>query len=162
VGRKSFGALGALIFALVLLAVPFAEATEVTRESYKEAVEPICKVNSQANEKILKGVRSDFKAGRLKVAAGKFSRAASALDKTVRQLKAVAQPPADEAKLAQWIKYVETEATYFRKAAAKLKADDKPGTQAMVLRLEHNAKQANNLVLAFDFKYCRFEPSKYT
>jgi hypothetical protein len=162
VGKKSFGALSAFILAWAVLAAPLAQAVEVTRESYKEAVEPICKVNSQANEKILKGVSSEFKAGKLKVAAGKFSRAAAALRKTITQLKAVPQPPADEAKLATWLKQVGTEATLFQKTAKKLKANDKPGAQAMVIRLTHNATQANNQVLAFGFKYCRFEPSKYT
>lgn len=151
-----------MVFALAVLAVPLAGAEEVTRESYKEAVEPICKVNSQANEKILKGVSAEFKAGKLKVAAGKFSRASSALKKTLRQLKAVPQPPADEAKLATWLKYVDTEADLFQQTANKLRAENKAGAQAMVIRLTHNAKQANNQVLAFNFRYCRFEPSKYT
>ncbi len=162
VGKKSFGALGALTLALAVLAVPLAQATEVTRESYKEAVEPICKVNSQANEKILKGVSSEFKSGKLKVAAGKFSRASTALRKTITQLKGVPQPPADETKLAKWLKMVGTEADLFQQTANKLKANDKPGAQAMVIRLTHNATQANNQVLPFNFKYCRFEPSKYT
>jgi hypothetical protein len=163
VGKRSFGALSAFILALAVLSTPFAQgAEEVTRESYKEAVEPICKVNSKANDKILKGVSADFKAGKLKVAAGKFSRAATALRKTITQLRAVPQPPADEAKLATWLKQVGTEADLFQKTAKRLKANDKAGAQAMVIRLTHNAKQANNQVLAFGFKYCRFEPSKYT
>lgn len=161
-GKKSFGALSVVVLALAMLAVPLARAEEVTRESYKEAVEPICKANSKANEKILDGVSAEFKAGKLKVAAGKFARASTALKKAIRQLKAVPQPPADEAKLATWLKYVNTEATLFQQTANKLKANDKPGAQAMVIRLTHNAKQANNQVLAFNFRYCRFEPSKYT
>jgi succinylglutamate desuccinylase len=162
VGKKSFGALSAFVLVWALLAVPFAQATEVTRESYKEAVEPICKTNTEANEKILKGVRAEFKAGKLKVAAGRFSHAATALKKTVKQLKAVPQPTADEAKLAKWLKYVEEEANLFQRTAKKLRANDKAGAQAMVIRLTHNANQANNQVLGFEFRYCRFEPSKFT
>jgi hypothetical protein len=162
VGKKSFSALSAFVLVWAMLAAPFAQATEVTRESYKEAVEPICKTNTEANERILKGVRSEVKAGKLKVAAGQFSRAATALKKTVKQLKAVAQPPADQAKLAKWLKYVEEEANLFQKTAKKLKAGDKAGAQAMVIRLTHNANQANNQVLGFEFHYCRFEPSKFT
>jgi hypothetical protein len=33
-------------------------AAEVSRPEYKAAVEPICKANTKANERILKGVRS--------------------------------------------------------------------------------------------------------
>jgi hypothetical protein len=150
------------VLALALLAVPMADATEVTRESYVEAVEPICKTNVEANEKILKGVRQKVKAGKLKDAAKQFTRAATALRKTVTQLKAVPQPTADQAKLAKWLKYVSTEAELFDSTAKKLNANDKNGAQAMVIRLTHNANQANNQVLGFEFHYCRFEPSKFT
>jgi hypothetical protein len=57
---------------------------------------------------------------------------------------------------------VTTEATLFQKTATKLKAGDKNGAQSMVIKLTHNANQANNLVLGFEFRYCRFEPSKFT
>jgi len=161
VGKKSFGLLSAVVLALALLALP-AQAEEVTRESYKEAVEPICKANTKANERILKGVRGKVKAGKLKAAGRQFSRAATALRKTVKELRAVPRPPADEAKLIKWLKTVEEEANLFQKTAQKLKAGNKNGALAMVIRLEHNANVANNQVLGFEFHYCRFEPSKFT
>ena len=161
-GKKSVAVLSVVVLALSLLAVPLAQADEVTRESYKEAVEPICKANTQANERILKGVRNRFKAGKLKAAAGQFAGAASALRKTIKQLKAVPQPVADEARLAKWLKYVDEEANLFDRTAKKLKAENKAAAQATVIRLTHNANQANNQVLPFEFKYCRFEPSKFT
>ena len=160
-GKKSFGLLSAVVLALALLALP-AQAEEVTRESYKEAVEPICKANTKANERILKGVRGKVKAGKLKAAGRQFSRAATALRKTVKELRAVPRPPADEAKLIKWLKTVEEEANLFQKTAQKLKAGNKNGALAMVIRLEHNANVANNQVLGFEFHYCRFEPSKFT
>jgi hypothetical protein len=162
VGKKSFCALSAFVLAFAMLAAPFAQAAEVTRESYTEAVEPICKTNTQANEKILKGVRSEVKSGKLQAAATQFSKASTALKKAIKQLKAVPQPAADEAKLAKWLKYVEEEANLFQQTANKLKANNKAGAQAMVIRLTHNANQANNQVLGFEFHYCRLEPSKFT
>lgn len=161
-GKKSFAVLSAVVLALAMLAAPFAEAAEVTRESYKEEVEPICKTNTEANEKILKGVRGKVKAGKLKAAGTQFSKAGNALHKAIVQLKAVPQPAADEAKLAKWMKYVEEEEKLFFQTAKKLKEENKAGAQQMVIRLTHNANQANNQVLAFEFKYCRFEPSKFT
>jgi hypothetical protein len=146
----------------VMLAVPFAQATEVTRESYKEAVEPICKTNTQANERILSGVRKDVKQGKLKLAGTKFSKAATALHKTLLQLKAVPQPTADQTKLAKWLSDVGLEVTLFQKTAKYLKAGNKSAAQSTVIKLTHNATQANNLVLGFEFHYCRFEPSKFT
>ncbi len=162
VGKTKSSALFAVALAVALLVVPLAFAAETTREAYTEAVEPICKANTKANERILKGVRGKVKAGQLDAAAAQFSKAASALRKTIVQLKAVPQPTADEAKLGKWLKYVEEEATLFQKTAKKLKADDKVGAQRMVIQLTRNANQANNQVLGFEFTYCRFEPSKFT
>jgi hypothetical protein len=162
VGKKSFAALSIVVLSLTMLATPFAEATEVTRESYKEAVEPICKTNVQADEKILKGVKGKVKAGKLKAAASQFSKAATALQKALNQLKAVPQPTADQAKLAKWLKYIEEEVSLFQQTAKKLKAGDKNGATAMQIRLTHTANQANNQVLSFEFKYCRVETAKFT
>jgi hypothetical protein len=162
VGKKSFGVLSVFVLVFSMLAPFAAAAEEVTRDSYTEAVEPICKTNTQANEKILKGVRQKFKSGKLAAAATQFHKASEALKKTVKQLKAIPQPTADEAKLAKWLKYVEEEANLFQQTANKLKQGNKAGAQAMVIRLTHNANQANNQVLGFEFHYCRFEPSKFT
>ena len=161
-GKKSFGLLSGIVLAMALVALPVAQADDAERQTYKEAVEPICKANTQANERILKGVRGKVRAGKLKVAGGQFSRAATALRKTHRELKAVPQPPDDQVKLGKWLKYVEIEANLFQKTAKKLNAGDKNGALAMVIKLEHNANLANNQVLGFEFRYCRFEPSKFT
>ncbi len=160
-GKRIFGAVTALAMAWMSLAAPFAQA-EMTRESYKEAVEPICKANTQANERILKGVRKLVKEGKLKLAGTKFAKAGAALHGTLVQLKAVEKPPADKTKLEKWLGYVDLEVTLFQKTAKKLKVGDKAGAQATVIRLTHNANQANNQVLGFEFHYCRFEPSKFT
>jgi hypothetical protein len=162
VGKKSFAALSAAVLTFAMLAAPFAQAAEVTRESYKEAVEPICKTNVQANERILKGVKGKVKAGKLSGAGAQFSKAATALHKAIGKLKAVPQPTADEAKLARWIKYIEEEEGYFLQIAKKLKDGNKNGALAMQIRLQHTATLANNQVLAFEFKYCHVEPSKFS
>jgi hypothetical protein len=162
VGKKSLCALGAFVLAFALLAAPFAQAVEVTRESYKEAVEPICKTNVEANERILKNVRSNVKSGKLSLAASQFTKAAEALKKAIPKLKAVPQPTADQVKLTKWLKYIGEEEGYFRQIAKKLKAGDKNGATAMQIRLSHTANQANNEVLAFEFEYCKVEPSKFS
>jgi hypothetical protein len=152
-----------LIAALLLVTVvAAAQAGEVSRADYTAAVEPICKANTEANKKILRGVKAKVKAGKLNVAAGQFASAAKALRKTLAELKAVPQPAADSAKLAKWLSYVKAEADLFGQTAGKLAAGNKIGAQAMVVRLVHNANLANNQVLAFEFTYCRFEPSKFT
>jgi hypothetical protein len=139
-----------------------AYAAEISRDEYKAQVEPICKANSRTNDKILKPVRSLVKKGKLKQAAARFTKAGSALKKTLRQLKAVPQPSADEARLAKWLGYVKTEANLFIQAAKKLKAGKKGAAQKIVNKLTSTANRANATVLSFEFRYCRFEPSKYT
>ena len=149
--------------AVALLAIAsLASAAELDRAEYKAQVEPICKVNAQANERILKPVRKLVKKGKLKQAATRFNQASAALKKTYNQLKGVPQPSADEARLAKWLGYVKTEADLFAKAAKKLKAGQKGAAQSVVNKLTSTANQANASVLSFEFHYCRFEPSKFT
>lgn len=160
--RKSFCALSAFVLAFALLAAPFAQAVEVTRESYKEAVEPICKTNVEANERVLKNVRANVKAGKLDLAASQFSKAADALRKAIPKLKAVPQPTADQARLAKWLGYIGDEEGYFRQIAMKLKAGDKNGATKKQILLVNTAKKANSEVLAFEFRYCKVDPSKFS
>lgn len=147
--------------AVLVLALP-ASAADQTRETFKEAVEPICKANAKANERILSGVRKQVQQNKLGAAAAKFTRASKALKATWRQLKAVPQPPADSARLAKWLQLVKKEADLFETTAAKLRAKNKPAALAMVVQLRNIANKANVQGLPFEFKYCRFEPSKFT
>ena len=121
-------------------------ATETTRAEYAAQVEPICKTNTQANERILKGVKTEVKQGKLKPAAKQFSKASAALKKALAQLKAVPKPAADQAKLTKWLGYVKTEAELFQSTSKKLATGNKIGAQAMVIRLTHNANLANDSV----------------
>jgi len=139
-----------------------AAAEEVTRDSYKAQVEPICKANTQANEKILKGVRAEVRKGKLALAGRQFSKAATALNRAYRQLKAVPQPAADQAKLTKWLKYVKQEASLFAIGGKALKAGNKTKAQTIVVKLTHTANLANSQVLSFGFRYCKLNPSKFT
>lgn len=161
-GKKSFAGISTVVLVLTALAAPLVQADEVTRESYKEAVEPICKTNVKANERILNGVKAEIKHGKLNPAAKKFLKAAGVSHEALRKLKVVPQPPADEARLAKWLRYIQQEEGYFRKIAKKLKAGDKNGAVAMQIRLQHVANQANNQVIPFEFHYCHVEPSKFS
>lgn len=160
---------GRLTGALALLALAataftsLALAAETTRSEYKTAVEPICKANAQANERILKGIRQDVKQGQLKPAASKFAKAGSALKTTWRELSAVPQPSEDTAKLTKWLSYIKTEVSYFEQASGVLKAGKKSKLPHIVVQLEHYARLANAEVLSFDFHYCKSKsPSSYT
>lgn len=154
----------ALLGSLAVLAgtVAVAAATEVTRDSYREAVEPICKANTEDNERILAGVRTEVRQGKLNAAATRFSEAAKALKQTITQLRAVPRPRADASRLSKWLSEVGTEAALFERVATKLRAGDKVGAQQMVVKLVQHANATNALVLPFEFHYCWLEPSRFT
>ncbi len=135
---------------------------EVTRDSYKQAVEPICAVNAKANGRILRHVRKDFKADRLSKAGTSMLKAGRALERTYKQLRAIPGPPADAGRLGRWLKKVKVEANVFHSAGKALKQGRKGKASALVVKLNHNADAANNLVVLFGFHNCRFKPSKYT
>lgn len=139
-----------------------AMAAEITRDEYRERIEPICKVNTEANERILSGVRQEVKAGRLDVAAKQFAKAAKALKRTRTQLLAVPMPAADQAKLTQWLNAVKGEVVLLETAGKALAKGDKPTAERAVAKLSTNASRANTEVVSFEFHYCSFQPAKYT
>lgn len=149
-----------VVFAALLAAVPSFAMTG-PEETYKAEVEPICKRNTEANEKILKGVRQLVKAGKTDLAAKKVFAAARALKRTRSELLAVPKPPEDAARLTKWLGFAKEEITLFETLGRKLKAGEKTQAQKMVLRLKSTAERANNTVLDFEFRYCRFQPSKF-
>lgn len=151
---------GSLVVALILAATAF--AAEVSREEYKAAAEPICKSNTQANERLLAGVRKEVKEGMLKPAGAKFAKASLALKKALRELEALPQPAADEARLSKWFSLVKVEAELFATVGKKLKVGDKADAQRAIGKLYTNANKANNQVLPFEFRYCKLEPTKFT
>jgi hypothetical protein len=151
-----------LAAALLLVgAVPSFAALGPEAQTYKEAVEPICQRNTEANEKILKGVRKEVKEGKTKKASGQLFAAAKALKKTRAQLLQVPKPSEDAAKLTQWLAGVKTEAELLEATGRKLAKDEKNAAVRLVGKLESNAKKTNTLVLDYQFRYCRFNPAKF-
>ncbi|HEY3552397.1 MAG TPA: hypothetical protein VGK66_01795 [Solirubrobacterales bacterium] len=142
-----------------MASLAFADLAE-KRVAYKAQVEPICKRNREANERVLKGVKKNITAGKLKLAASQFAKAAVALKKARTQLAAVPKPVADEARLTKWLGYIKTEIEFFQRISKKLKAGDKRGAQRIAIRLPSTAEKANNTVLSYEFKYCRVNPSQ--
>jgi hypothetical protein len=161
--KLAIAAFSALLAAgLLATAALGVTSADQTRESYVAAVEPICKTNTKANERILSGVEQKVKQGKLAVAAGQFSKASSAFAKAVKQIKAVPQPVADQAKLAKWMGYLEGETKLLGEISKALKDGKKTKAQTLSVKLTHNGNLANNAVLGFDFKYCLIDSSKFS
>lgn len=165
-GRRShsfWATFGALLCATVLAAAAFgATDPEQTREGYVAKVEPICKTNTKANERIFKGVRKLVREGKLKLAAGHFSRAAAAFGKATNQIAAVPQPVADGARLTKWIGLLRKEKSLLGQVGQALRAGKKAKAQRLSVKLSHNGNLANNTVLEFEFEYCLIDSSRFT
>jgi len=145
-----------------LAAVPLAAAAELTRDEYVTRVEPICKHNTEANKRIFAGAKEQVKAEQLKAASMHFTRAVGAFEKTIGQLRAVPQPPSDEAKLEKWIGYLQVESSYLGRIGKALAAEDKAKAQTLSVRLNRNSNLANNTVLSFGFDYCKIDPGRFS
>lgn len=148
----------------LLVTVPAALAAEGEldpKKAYAEEVEPICKANTEANSRILKGVKGQVQQGQLKPAGRRFVRAASALGKAVTQIGQVARPPEHEAKLSKWIGYLKQEKTYLQQIGQALKAEDKFKAQKLAVKLNNNNNKANNTVISFPFKECKIDSSRF-
>jgi hypothetical protein len=133
-----------------------------TREGYVAEVEPICKTNTKANERILAGVRREIKKGKLNLAAGQFRRASAAFGRAVKEIAAVPEPVADQTKLTKWLGYLEDETTLLGEIGKALKAGKKTRAQGLSVRLTHNGNLANTTVLGFEFNYCLIDSSRFS
>jgi hypothetical protein len=145
--------------ALMLAAVP-APAAEVTPQSYKEQVEPICQAG-KAKEEVLKDVHREVKAGKLKKASRQIAVAAKALKQTYAKILQVPKPAADTARLTKWLSGIKTEVDLLEATGRKLAKGEKNAAMRMVVRLKSNANKTNNLVLDYQFRYCHVDPSKF-
>lgn len=151
-----------LVLSVALLAfAPAAVAAEITIDEYVERVEPICKANTEANSRILEGVKKQVQQDKLVPAGKRFVRAATALGKAVNQINAVPRPTAEAAKLTKWIGYLQKEEGFLRKIGQALKAENKFKAQKYAVELNRNNNRANNTVISYGFKECRIDSSKF-
>jgi hypothetical protein len=150
---------GALVLALAVAGVAAAEGS--TRAEYKEQVEPICKTNKEASKRFLTGVEKMVRKNKLKPAGQRFAKAARALQKAEKQLAAVPQPSEDTARLRKWLSGIKGEVSLMKTISAKFKHGNKSKGSSLVVKLKNNAKKTNNLVIVYQFKYCKIDPSEF-
>jgi hypothetical protein len=159
--KHKIAALAATASLLACL-VPSAFAAEISRDEYKSAVEPICKANTKAIQKTLKGVEAGVKRNKLKAQSGKLAKAGRQMKQTYNKLKAQPQPTADEAKLRKWLGYIKQEADLFTKLSKLAKKEKKGPFSSTRSKMDTIANKANVEVLSFSFKDCKVDPSSLT
>lgn len=155
-----------LALAMALLtAVPVAIAAEgdtaITRPEYVAQLEPICKANTEANSRILKGVKGQVSKGELVPAGKRFIRASGALGKSILQMDKVPLPEADAAKLTKWFGYLKNEKRFLQLIGESLKSNNKYKAQKLAVKLNSNNNKANNTVISFGFDECRIDSSRF-
>jgi hypothetical protein len=156
------GWIAAAVFAAALILAAAASAAEApTRAEYVSRLESVCKPDAEATQLAMKGVRADVNAERLAVAAGKFAKATAIFGSTVKRISAVPRPPADTAKLSRWFGYLKAQESYLKRITAQLEGGRAIKAQRLTARFIHNGNLANNVVLAFGFRYCSFKFSRY-
>jgi hypothetical protein len=132
-----------------------------TRDEYVSQVEPICKQNTLANERILKGAKDRINQNKLDAAGGQFIRASEAFGKTVRQLVAVPRPAADDARLLKWFGFLKIVKTNLRNIGKSLREGNKIKATHDSIRAERSGNAANNVSIVFGFHYCRLSASRF-
>jgi ABC-type uncharacterized transport system fused permease/ATPase subunit len=161
-GSQKLRSLGLALIAVLAISAPVAlAAEEPTQAEYVKRLEPICKQNSQANARILRGVKGQVKKGKLVPAGRRFVRASNALGRSVNQMARVPRPAADVRRLKQWFGYLQRERLYLLRIGKALKSKNKFQAQKQAVQLNRNNNRANNVVISFGFKECRIDSSKF-
>lgn len=146
------------------LGVPAATVAEGApdRAEYVERVEPICKRNTEANERILAGARGKVKRGELPAAGRQFRRAARAFQEAIAEIISIPRPPADDRRLLRWIGHLRDVRDNMRKAGVALEEENRVRANHRVIRAERSGNAANNAGFAFDFHHCHLDASEFT
>jgi hypothetical protein len=148
--------------AVVALGASAAAETAPDRAEYVSRLESVCKPGVESTQKVVKGVRSDIQAERLRVAAGKLTRAVRIFDGTVGKISTVPRPSQDTTQLTKWFGYLRLQESYLGRAAAALRAQQVVRYQHNAVRFVHNGNLANDVVITFGFNYCEFKFSRFT
>lgn len=147
----------AVAIALALLAVaPLARGDEQTRESYKAAVEPLCKANREANERIMAGARDRVNKNQLEPVGKQFVRLSESFGGLIKQLAPVPAPPGDTHRVERWFDSMRLLKQRLRNVGKYYKAEEKIKAAHESILAERSGISANNTSIVFHFHYCRF------
>jgi hypothetical protein len=151
-----------LVLAALLIAVAAAWGEDgPTREEYVTTIDPICKTNIDANKKLLQGVGPIVKAGKLKVAADRFTKVASNFGKTIKTIEGVPRPAVDSPRLEKWFKFLKIVQKNLAEVGKALREENKIRASHEKIRAERSSNAANNVSFVFGFHYCNLRPGQF-
>jgi len=149
----------AVIALLALVAVPLArgeEGAEQTRETYKARVEPICKANRRANERIMSGARKRVNRNRLKPAGRQFIHLSRSFGDLLRRLVKVPPPETDMRRIGRWLHSIKLLKARVRLVGRYYLEGLKIRGNHEAIHAQRAAISANNTTVPLHFRYCRF------
>jgi hypothetical protein len=149
----------ATIAALALLALAvasLARGEEQTRESYKAQVEPICRANRRANERIMSGASKRVNRNQLKAAGRQFVRVSASFGKLIGQLAKVPPPTTDVHRIERWIEIMKLLKKRLRLVGKYYIEELRIKGTHEAIRAERAGLSANNTTIVLHFHYCRF------
>lgn len=153
-------AIAIAFFATFAVAASAHGAEEPTRERYLATVEPICKRDREASERILGGTKEAIREGKLKVAGRQLIRASRHFGEAIRELVAVPRPPADEAKLRKWFRFLRILRDRIRQTGVYYKEGEELRATHESIAAERTGNAANNVSYSLKFRYCRLSRSR--
>ncbi|MBW8059779.1 MAG: hypothetical protein FVQ78_05480 [Solirubrobacterales bacterium] len=159
--KATLRSIASLVVVALAAAATAHAADEPTREGYVARAEPICKANTLANKRILKGTRVKIRSGKLASAGRQVIRASTAFAATVRRIAAVPRPPTDDARLRKWFRFLGIVKTNLRKVGKAFKEGDRIRAIHESIRAERSGNAANNVGFVFGFRYCRISRSRF-
>ena len=159
-GPRSFAVCVAVGLAVVIAPTAFA-AKAPTRAEYVARLEQICRPGSDATQRVVRGVRADVRAERLRLAGTKFAKAKRIFVRTVSTIATVPRPGPDSTTLARWFAALAREEVLLGRTADALRAEDVARFQRVSADFIHEGNKANNVVVSFGFNYCDFKPSRF-
>jgi hypothetical protein len=132
-----------------------------TRAEYVTTVEAICERNTLDNDRILRNVRERIRQGKLGAAGSQFIRASEALGASTREIAAVPRPAVDDARLRKWFGFLDIIRKHLRNLGKALEERDRIKAAHERIRVERSGNAANNVGFVFEFRHCRFTPSRF-
>ena len=144
--KGKLGTLAVLLVATLAVAAPaFGIAEPPTEAEYVAAVEPICKRDREAAERILKGARENINEGRLRVAGNQLIRTSQRFGTTLGQLIEVPRPLAQEEKLQKWFGFLRKVKTRLAQTGKLYKEGKRLAATHESIRTERSGNAANNV-----------------
>jgi hypothetical protein len=126
-----------------------------TRAEYIAQADPICHSTNVAVAQAARGIRSDERQGRFKVAARKLRKEIPLQSAGVEQIAAIEPPPADAQLLGTWVQMLRSQLP----VAAQLATDFARGrirkAAKVDVRFGKLIQQTEALVTSFGFQYCQ-------